>query len=240
MGPSIKADAVIVSAGKGLRFGEGPKKQFLSLAGRPVLAYSLDPFEASPLIRSVVVVVQSEDIDYCLGEIVRKEGFRKVTHVVSGGATRQQSVRSGIEAAPEDGDILLIHDGVRPFTTTEMIEASVRAAQQYEAVIFGVPVKDTVKEVEAHQTVVRTLERASLYQIQTPQAFRAGLIREAHRMAASEGFVGTDDASLVERMGIKVRILLGSYENMKLTTPEDLEFARFILERREADRQKKR
>lgn len=240
MATSVLADAVVVSAGRGLRFGGGQKKQFLSLAGRPVLAYSLDPLEASPLIRSIVLVVPLEDIDYCVTQIVRKDGYKKVSQVVPGGATRQQSVRIGIEAAPQDGDVLLIHDGVRPFLSEEMVEASVLGALQYEAVIFGVPLKDTVKVVDEDDMVVQTLDRASLYQIQTPQSFRSGLIREAHRRAASEGFLGTDDAVLVERMGVRVRVLLGSYENIKLTTPEDLEFARLILERRDADRQKKR
>lgn len=239
MDPSTKADAILVSAGRGLRFGGGLKKQFLSLAGRPVLAYSLDPLEASPLIRSIILVVQAEDIDYCITQIVQKEGYKKVSQVISGGDTRQQSVRKGIEASPNDGDVLLIHDGVRPFTTVAMIEASVHGALRYEAVIFGVPVKDTIKVVDKDDTVVQTLERGSLYQVQTPQAFRSNLIREAHRKAAMEGFVGTDDASLVERMGIKVRVLLGSYENIKITTREDLEFARFILEARDLARRVK-
>jgi len=236
MGPSIKADAIIVSAGKGLRFGGGHKKQFLSLAGRPVLAYTLDPFEASPLIRSIVLVVEAEDIDFCTREIVQKQGYRKVSQVIAGGRTRQDSVKNGIEAASREADLLLIHDGVRPFVTKEMIESAIAGALQFEAVVFAVPVKDTVKVVDSEGTILRTLERSSLYQVQTPQIFRASLIREAYQRAASEGFLGTDDASLVERMGVKVHILPGSYQNIKLTTPEDFEFARFLVEGKKTDR----
>jgi len=231
MNGTIKADAVIVSAGKGERFREGKKKQFLPLAGKPILAHTFDPFEASPIIRSIFLVVGHEDMDYCLREVVEKYGCRKVSQIVPGGKTRQESVKKGIDAVPGDSDIILIHDGVRPFVTKEMIEESVRGARQFKAVVFAVPVKDTIKRVQSDGTVLQTLERESLCQVQTPQAFQARMIREACHRAVEDGFVGTDDASLVERLGVKVHVLPGSYTNIKITTPEDLVLAHFIAKK---------
>jgi len=226
----MRADAVIVSAGKGHRFKGGRKKQFLPLAGKPVLAHTLDSFEASPLIRSVYLVVGREDIDYCLREIVEKYRYGKISEIVPGGETRQESGKNGIDAVPGDSGIISIHDGVRPFVTREMIEDSVRGALRFEAVVIAVPVRDTIKRVQPDGTVLQTLERGSLWQVQTPQTFRASVIREAHDRAVKEGFVGTDDASLVERLGVKVRVLPGSYHNIKITSPEDLILAHFILQ----------
>jgi 2-C-methyl-D-erythritol 4-phosphate cytidylyltransferase len=207
----MKADAVIVSAGKGLRFMEGKKKQFYFLRGKPILAHTLDKFETCSLIRSVRLVVGQEDMDYCLKEIVEKYRFQKVSKIVPGGKRRQESVRNGIDALPKDADIVAIHDGVRPLVTQTMI------------------VKETIKVSNPDGTVLKTLDRESLWQIQTPQTFQVNVIREAHSRATEDGFVGTDDASLVERLGVKVHILPGSYTNIKITTPEDLWFANLFL-----------
>lgn len=224
-----KADAIIVSAGKGQRFMEGRKKQFFSLAGKPILAHTLDPFDACPLIRSILLVVGPEDRDYCLREIVEKFQYRKVSQVTPGGKRRQDSVRNGLDALPPDSDVILIHDGVRPFVTREMIEESIRSAIRFGAAIMAMPVKDTIKMAHPDGTVLKTLERESLYQAQTPQSFQASLIREAYLKAMENGFFGTDDASLVERLGKKVHILPGSYTNIKITTLEDLLLAELIL-----------
>jgi 2-C-methyl-D-erythritol 4-phosphate cytidylyltransferase len=229
----LKADAVIVSAGRGRRFQEGTKKQFLSLSGKPVLARTLDPFEASPLIRSICLVVGPEDMEYCIREVVDKYRYSKISKVVPGGKTRQESARNGIDAIPEDSEIISIHDGVRPFVTREMISDSIEGARRFQAVVLAVPVKDTIKRVMEDGTILDTLERKSLWQVQTPQTFQADLIREAHRKAEEDGFVGTDDASLTERRGTKVHVLPGSYLNIKITTPEDLILAHFILEQSE-------
>jgi 2-C-methyl-D-erythritol 4-phosphate cytidylyltransferase len=230
---TMKADAVIVSAGLGRRFQEGTKKQFLCLSGKPILARALDPFEASPLIRSICLVVGRDDLEYCLREIVEKFRYRKISKVVHGGKTRQESARNGIDAVPADSEIISIHDGVRPFVTREMISDSIDGARRFQAVVMAVPVKDTIKQVLEDGTILQTLERESLWQVQTPQTFHADLIREAHRRAEEDGFVGTDDASLAERQGTKVHVLPGSYFNIKITTPEDLILADFILERGE-------
>ena len=226
----MKADAVIVSAGKGLRFMEGKKKQFTFLGGKPILAHTLDKFEACSLIRSVRLVVGEEDMDYCLKEIVERYGFQKVSQIVPGGKRRQESVKNGIDALPEDGEIVAIHDGVRPLVTQAMIEDSIHSAARYGAVVFAMPVKETIKISNPDGTVLKTLDRQSLWQIQTPQTFQVEVIREAHCRAVEDGFVGTDDASLVERLGGKVHILTGSYANIKITTQEDLVLANLFLE----------
>lgn len=232
----MKADAVIVSAGKGLRFMEGKpispdhgKKQFYLLGGKPLLAHTLDKFETCPLIRSVRLVVGQEDMDYCLNEIIEKYKFQKVSKIVPGGKRRQESVKNGIDALPKDTDVVAIHDGVRPLVTRTMIEDSIHSAIQYGAVVLAVPVKETIKMSNPDGTVLRTLDRELLWQIQTPQTFQVSVIREAHARAAEDGFVGTDDASLVERLGVKVHILPGAYTNIKITTPEDLVLANLFL-----------
>jgi 2-C-methyl-D-erythritol 4-phosphate cytidylyltransferase len=191
--------------------------------------HTLDRFETSPLIRSIVLVVGEEDLDYCLKEIVEKYQVQKITQIIPGGKERQDSVRNGLKALASDTEIVVIHDGVRPFVTREMVEESIRSAKRLGAVVFAMPVKETVKMANTDGIVLKTLERESLWQIQTPQAFQAEIIREAHRRATEDGFVGTDDASLVERLGIRVHILPGSYTNIKITTQEDLLWARLLL-----------
>jgi 2-C-methyl-D-erythritol 4-phosphate cytidylyltransferase len=248
----MNADAVIVSAGKGLRFVEGKptkvgtsrtgrrtdtvvptpdhgKKQFTLLEGKPILAHTLDKFEACSLIRSVRLVVGQEDMDYCLKEIVEKYRFRKVSKIVPGGKWRQESVKNGIDSLPKDTDIVVIHDGVRPLVTQAMIEDSIHSAVRYGAVVLAIPVKETIKVSNPDGTVLKTLDRESLWQIQTPQTFQINVIREAHSRAIEDGFVGTDDASLVERLGGKVHILPGSQTNIKITTPEDFVLANLFL-----------
>jgi 2-C-methyl-D-erythritol 4-phosphate cytidylyltransferase len=240
----MKADAVIVSAGKGLRFMEGKstrvgttvvptpdhgKKQFHFLGGKPILAHTLDKFETSPLVRSIRLVVGQEDMDYCLKEIIEKYKCQKVSQIVPGGKRRQESVKNGIDSLPRDTDIVVIHDGVRPFVTQAMIEDSIHSAVRYGAVVLAMPVKETIKVSHPDGTVLKTLDRESLWQIQTPQTFQVNVIKEAYSRATEDGFIGTDDASLVERLGGKVHILPGSYTNIKITTLEDLLLANLFL-----------
>jgi 2-C-methyl-D-erythritol 4-phosphate cytidylyltransferase len=234
----MKVNAIIVSAGKGHRFMNGRKKQFLSLAGKPILAHTLDPFENCPLIDAILLVVGLEDMDYCLKEIVEKYQYRKVSKIVPGGKHRQESVKNGIDALPEDVEIVVIHDGVRPFVTQEMIEESIRSAIRFQAVVPAMPVKETIKMLNPDGTVLKTLDRNSLWQIQTPQTFQARLIRDALRKASEDGFLGTDDASLVERLGIEVHVLPGSYTNIKITTREDLMLATLLLQARDPSEKK--
>jgi len=225
----MKADAIIVSAGKGQRFMEGQKKQFHLLADRPILAHALDQFENCPLVRTTLLVVSEEDMDYTLKAIVEKYHYRKIAQIVPGGKRRQDSVKNGLDALAGGSEIIMIHDGVRPFVTRAMIEDSIHSAERFGAVILAMPVKDTIKMSNADGTVLKTLDRESLWQTQTPQTFKAEIIREAYAKAAQDGFWGTDDSSLVERLGVKVHILPGSYTNIKITTPEDLMLARVFL-----------
>jgi len=225
----MKADAVIVSAGKGHRFMEGRKKQFHLLTGKPILAHTLDKFETCPLIHSILLVVGQEDMDYCMKEIIEKYHYRKISQIVPGGKRRQESVKNGIDALSKDVEVVVIHDGVRPFVTKAMIEESIHSAIRYGAVVVAMPVKETIKMAHSDGTVLKTLDRESLWQIQTPQTFQVHLIKEAYHKAAEEGFIGTDDASLVERLGVKVHILPGSYTNIKITTTEDLMLAHLFL-----------
>jgi 2-C-methyl-D-erythritol 4-phosphate cytidylyltransferase len=225
----MNADAVIVSAGKGHRFMEGKKKQFHLLAGKPILVHTLDKFETCPLIHSILLVVGEEDMDYCMKEIIEKYRYRKISQIVPGGKRRQDSVKNGIDALSKDVKIVVIHDGVRPFVTKAMIEESIHSAIRFGAVVVAMPVKETIKIAQSDGTILKTLDRESLWQIQTPQTFQAHLIKEAFYKATEDGFIGTDDASLVERLGVKVHILPGSYTNIKITTTEDLMLAHLFL-----------
>jgi 2-C-methyl-D-erythritol 4-phosphate cytidylyltransferase len=225
----MNAYAVVVSAGKGLRFMEGKKKQFHILGGRPILVHTLEKFEACPLIHSILLVVGQEDMDYCLKEVIEQHKFQKVSQIVPGGRRRQESVKNGIDALPKDADIVAIHDGVRPFITRAMIEDSIHSAVRNGAVVLAMPVKETIKVSNPDGTVLKTLDREFLWQIQTPQTFQVNIIKEAYYRATEDGFIGTDDASLVERIGQKVHILPGSYTNIKITTPEDLLLANLFF-----------
>jgi len=213
----------------GARMGAAVNKQYLTLADRPVLAHTLTLFDHHPAIDHICIVSPEEEIDYCRAEVVERFGFTKVRNLIPGGAERQDSVYNGLSAcAAADSDIILIHDGVRPFFPSGCIEEVVTAAERTGACVVGVPVKDTIKEVE--EGLIRsTPDRRRLWQAQTPQAFVFGLIRDAHERARREGFRGTDDASLVERIGHPVAMIEGSYRNIKITTPEDLILAEAFI-----------
>lgn len=229
--------AVIPSAGLGSRMptAGGTKKNYLPLAGLPVLAHTLRAFEDSAMIDGIVVAVTPEDVGFVTEEIVSHNGFSKVTSVIPGGAERQDSVRLALEVlkkldpAPET---IVVHDGARPLVTPAMIEATVEKASTRGAAIATVRPKDTIKEVADDGTVIRTVPREDLRLVQTPQAFMASLLFQAFDKAEKDGFRGTDESSLVERIGIRVATVDGSYENIKITTQEDLLLAEGILKKR--------
>jgi 2-C-methyl-D-erythritol 4-phosphate cytidylyltransferase len=226
-----KAVAVIPAGGSGKRMGGTLSKQYVLLAGKPILAHTLERFQESGAVSAVILVVPAEDVASVRQAIVERYGLTKVKAVVPGGAQRQDSVRNGLDAAGEGYDIVLIHDGVRPFISDGLIADAVREAETFGAVTVGCPAKDTMKNVSAAGFVQSTLPRDSIWTIQTPQAFRTGIIVKAHRQAAEDGYYGTDDASLVERMGLPVKVLAGSYDNIKITTKEDLALAERIMNR---------
>ena len=229
----MKAVAIIPAAGTGKRMEGEVSKQYLVLGGVPILVHTLRKFEEAPAIDAVFLVVPAGDVEIIRRDMIDSYGLKKVRKVLPGGRERQDSVKAGIDALPEETQVVVIHDGVRPFVTADLIGLCVEGARQFGAVSLGVPVKDTVKSVETGGWVEHTMERTKLWLTQTPQAFRREVIQEAYRRAFAEGFYGTDDASLVERMGIRVRMLPGIYENIKITTPGDLDLGAILVKNRE-------
>lgn len=220
---------LIPAAGAGRRMGAGTSKQYLELAGRPVLARTLQVFEQHPLVDSITLIVPQEEILFCEKAIVAAGGFHKVTSVVAGGAERQDSVYRGLQACGATADdLILVHDGARPLLGSGVIDRIVDALRQHGACLAAVPVKDTVKEVR-DGCVVNTPDRETLWLAQTPQGFRYDLIRTAHERAAEQGVRATDDAQLAEWAGATVRVVQGDYSNLKITTPEDLPVAERLL-----------
>lgn len=221
--------AIITAAGKGTRMNSDINKQYIKIAGIPVLARTISAFENCCEIDDIILVVNEEDISYCMHEIVKKYGFKKVGNLVSGGAERQNSVYKGICAIKENCGVVLIHDGARPFVTDRNIVDCINAAKVYGACGVGVRLKDTVKVSDENGFVSSTPDRNSLWSIQTPQGFDYNIIKDAHEKALQIGYTGTDDMVLAERLGIPVKIVEGDYRNIKITTPEDLIIGESII-----------
>ncbi len=232
--------AIVLSAGKGTRMNSAVPKQYLALDGKPALYYSLLAFQRS-MVGRVVLVAGQEDVGYCKQEIVEKYGLDKVEAVVAGGKERYHSVFCGLsylagkDPAP---DYVMIHDGARPLLDDGMIVRCAEAVREFQACAAGMPVKDTVKIADRESFAVETPDRSRVWQIQTPQAFAFPLIYQAYQKLLEQEAGGkklrvTDDAMVLEAMGQgKVKLVEGSYENIKITTPEDLEVAQMFLERR--------
>lgn len=228
-----KVAAVVVAAGRGKRMGAELAKQYLPLAGRPVLVHTLEVFERCAAVDEVVLVVRKEDVAKVREEIIEPYGLSKVKHVVGGGHERQNSVFNGLKALLPQGALVVVHDGVRPLFTAEKLLQVLEAGRESGAAILAVPVKETVKQVNKESLVVeRTLPRETLWLAQTPQVFHWEVLWPAMQKAMVCGFSATDEAGIVEWAGHGVRIVPGDYENIKITTPEDLELAERILERR--------
>lgn len=221
--------ALIPAAGMGKRMGAGMNKQYLQVGGMPILARTVAVFEQADFVDAIYIISPEDEILYCQREVVAAHGFTKVKAVVAGGAERQHSVMNGLRAADaDDDDLVLIHDGVRPFVPLHVLQRAIEVARTTDGALVAVPAKDTIKVVE--NGIIRdTPPRETLWLAQTPQAFRYGIIRAAHEFAEAEGFLGTDDASLVERLGKEIHIVLGDYRNIKITTPEDLVLAEAFL-----------
>lgn len=224
--------AIIAAAGMSNRMGSKVNKQFISINNKPILAHSINKFERCKYVDEIIVVAREEEIEYCRKEIVKKHNFKKVTKIVRGGKERQDSVYNGILALDERCDIVLSHDGARPFVKMENIVDGIKATVEYGACIVGVPVKDTIKVVGDQGNITNTPNRDLLWAAQTPQCFKKHILMEGYRKAIEDGFIGTDDGVLVERLGLKVKMVMGSYENIKITTPEDLIIAESLLKDR--------
>ena len=226
----MKTVAIIPAGGSGRRLNAGIAKQYLKLNELPVLVHSLKVFDEAAVINEIILVVPGPDIKFVREELIIKNDLQKVTRIVAGGGERQDSVRNGLAAIDGKCDIVLVHDGVRPFVTPEMISRVVEAAGEFQAAVIGVPAKDTIKEAGDNDLVLKTVPRRNLWMTQTPQAFQFAVLEKAYEAAYRENYYGTDDASLVERIGVRVKMIAGSYENIKITTPEDLVIAEALLE----------
>ena len=221
--------AIIVAAGRGTRMGGRVSKQYLPLGGVPILGRTLQVFTESGLFDEVILAVADTDMAYCRRQFLEGYGAKPVIRIVAGGRNRQESVYNGLEACcGQDDDVVLIHDGVRPFVTQAFLTLCLESVRGHDACIAAVPACDTLKQVGSDGRITQTLRRDAVWLAQTPQGFRLGLIRSAHRQARHEGFLGTDDAQLVERLGRAVAVVPGSRTNIKITTPDDLRLAESI------------
>lgn len=228
---AYKSIALIPAAGVGKRMRASINKQYLELRGMPIVARTISFFERSSLIDAIYLVIPAEEIPYCREHIVEAFGFKKIIGIVPGGRERQNSVMNGLKAmqgSVSENDVIIIHDGVRPLINEDMLIESINTAVAHDGAIVAVPVKDTIKEA-CDGFVTATPSREFLWQAQTPQSFRFKKIFSAHISAESDGFLGTDDASLIERIGGKIKIVEGDYHNIKITTPEDLILAETFL-----------
>lgn len=227
--------AVIIAAGgSGTRMRLGRSKQLADLAGRPVLAHTLAIFEGHEAVGEIVVAIDAADVERCQSQVVEKFSFAKVTTVVAGGGTRAGSVRNALAAVGAAADTVAVHDGARPLFPGELLAAGLEllAGESLDGVVFGVPVIDTIKQTDAAGSVTATPERGRLWAAQTPQIFRRRILEQAYAQPAAALAPATDDAQLVELAGGRVKMMMGSYENIKLTTPADMAVAVALLERR--------
>ena len=227
--------AILPAAGLGTRMAGPQPKQFLALAGEPILIHSLRAFASVDRVTAIYVAVRKTEIERVQAQVA-EHGFADKVHVVEGGETRQESVAHALAAVPAgDDDIVLVHDAVRPLIDSATIARTIEAVEQHGAAIVGLPAIDTIKQVErtAHGAIITsTIPREFIVQAQTPQGFRYGVLQRAFAEAEADGFVGTDEASVVERAGLPVAVVPGSPVNLKITQPGDLELAEFYLNQR--------
>lgn len=218
---------VIAAGGMGRRMRSRKPKQFLEVNGKPILQLTLEVFDRHPDVHEIVVVAPGDHVR-AAESIIRRAALRKVSHVVVGGSERQYSVRNGLLSFEIEPEIVLVHDAVRPFIDRSVISSVIRKARRHGAAVVGVPVSDTLKVGRAG-FYRRTLDRTNVWAVQTPQGFRFDLLLRAHRAAERSGYLGTDEASLVERLRVPVAIVEGSSRNIKITTGEDLALAKALL-----------
>ncbi len=232
--------AIITAAGKGTRLRSNVSKQFLNIYGKPILAHTINIFQRSPKINEIYISVPEDYEETCRKDIIEKFSFTKVKKLVIGGKNRQESVHNALIAIPLTSKIVLIHDGVRPLVGTSEIEMTIsrlisgnKKDPKVKGTILAAPAKETIKTISngKYDTIDVTIPREKVWHAQTPQTFFYNIILEAHIRARNENFIGTDDSSLVERMGLKVNVVRGSHENIKITTPVDLFLAELIMSR---------
>ena len=222
--------AIIVASGKGLRMEGTMRKQYLDLSGRPVLSHSIMTFDSCSLVDEIFLVIPREDVEYCQNKIISLLDLKNHINLVHGGDKRQDSVYNGLKAITKNTETVVIHDGVRPFIQPEDLKECILFSKKYGACILGTPASDTLKRVDESDIIETTLPRKNIWLAQTPQAFKYDLILKAHETARRDGYVGTDDASLVERMGEDVKIIYGGRFNIKITKKEDLAIAKAMFD----------
>lgn len=219
---------VIVAAGTGSRMKMGINKQFIKLEGKEIIAYTIEKFYNNSNIEDIVVVVKEDESEFFKKEILDKYNFKNIK-IAYGGKERQDSVYNGLKSLDKKCDIVLIHDGARPFVSDKIIDNCIEEVKEHKAIVVGVPVKDTIKIIDNDKNIVDTPNRSVLWAVQTPQTFDYNILIDAYKDAFKSGFYGTDDAMLVERIGYKVKMVEGSYNNIKITTKEDLSVGSQIL-----------
>lgn len=224
-----RVSALIVAAGKGSRMNSDIPKQYLKLKDKEILAYTIEKFENNPLIDNVVLVVSKNQTDYCKENIINKYNFKKIYAVVEGGNERNISVYNGLKALHKDTETVLIHDGVRPFIDSKIISEIINKTEIFDACVLGVKVKDTIKICDSNNNIVDTPDRNYIWAAQTPQAFKYNLILKAYDKIIADNKTVTDDSMAAEYIGLKVKMIEGNYNNIKITTPEDLSIAEAIL-----------
>jgi len=222
--------AIIPAAGKGIRMGAGTPKQFLFLKGRSILEHTLAVFEDCPQVDLIIPVLPPDWEQTFPDQATVLKTFKKISEIVSGGNQRQDSVRNGLSRVPPEADLILVHDAVRPFVSLNLIRSCIEAAYRCGAAVAALQAQETVKQVDSNGRVERTLPRDTIYMAQTPQAFRRHILEEALNRAQEQGFYGTDETSLVERMGLQVQVILGEKWNIKITTQEDLAWAQLYAQ----------
>ncbi|MFR4164359.1 MAG: 2-C-methyl-D-erythritol 4-phosphate cytidylyltransferase [Paraclostridium sordellii] len=219
---------IIVAAGTGSRMKKDINKQFIKLDNKEIIAYTIGKFYINNEIDDIVVVIKKDEEDYFKENILEKYNFKNIK-IAYGGEERQDSVYNGIQKLDKNCEVVLVHDGARPFVTEEIINNSIQEAKKHNAVVVGVKVKDTIKVVGEEGNIVDTPNRKYLWSVQTPQVFKYDIITKAYENAYNENYYGTDDAMLVEKIGYDVKMIEGSYDNIKITTQEDLNFGEQIL-----------
>jgi len=216
----MKVSAIIPAAGLGIRMGSNVPKQFLLLDGKPILHHTLSIFGQCSIVDEIVLVVSEKEIKHTQQQI--QDSHPKVTKVIAGGIQRQDSVGNGLRSLNSETDIVVVHDGVRPFVSPDLIRETVEAARDFGAAITAIPVSDTIKKVNAEGWVEHTVDRGGLWRVQTPQTFQVSLLKEAFEKAQADDYYGTDESALIEHLGKEVKIIPGSEFNIKITRSEDL------------------
>lgn len=225
----MKTSVVIVAAGRGERFGGDIPKSFVDLNGKPMLAYSIEVFESMKEVSEIIIVTRPELIGSFWEKTFHKFDFKKIRHIIPGGATREDSVWEGLQRVSENQEVVLVHDAARPMIQFNLIEKIIAASFEWGSAIPALKVKPTLKEVDAEGFIVKTQDREHLWEAQTPQGFRVEVIRNAFEKAGRDRIKATDDAFLVEQAGGRVKIVDGDPENIKITTQEDLKWASLVL-----------